>query len=139
MLQATNCHAGFTVRILTQDKDAWNVDGSSGAKPPAEFNESSWMHFWKCVTNQVDGARFCAYKGCANRPQHGGHVWIPGHTFKYTKVCWVVPICKECNDCNNKSRRQSFYPNKNSKLRAGSYVVMVNFTSNMENAKRRFH
>ena len=115
---------------LQQDLDAWNVDGSSADKPPG----GSWIGFWEQSTGRTRGK--CAFSDCRNPAEDGGHVWIRGHSSVPRKVCWIVPICKGCNDCENPARMQNAEGN-HSRLRAGSWVMRTKFTDEMANSDRR--
>ena len=59
---------------LRQELHAWNIDGSSVNKPEV----GSWIKFWEhssgCTRTR------CAYSDCPKQAEHGGHVWIKGHS-----------------------------------------------------------
>ena len=101
----------------------WNVDGSSDAVSLSGFHARDY--------EVATGLRplLCAFEGCNNRPQVGGHVWLPG---KYSGV-YIVPICRPCNDPDNKAR----WMGGGSRVRAGATLMKVQKTRGMCNAVRR--
>ena len=101
----------------------WNVDGSSDAVPASGFHARDY----EMATNLRP--QLCAYEGCNNRPQVGGHVWLPG---KYSGV-YIVPICRPCNDPDNEAR----WTEGRSRVRAGATLMKVDKTDGMRNAVRR--
>ena len=110
--------------VLDKDKRAWNVDGSTSDRPPSPF--SSWIKYWEGVTQRKRG--FCSYKYCHNEADVGGHIWIARHRV------FLAPICGNCNDWENESRRQG----GGSCLKAGTAVVKVRVTNDMMTAERRY-
>jgi len=106
---------------------AWNMDGSSSAKPPTT---KTWIREYEVGTGSVLSA--CAFEGCERRAAHGGHVWIRGVSDE--RKCWIAPICAECNDPKTDERRQG----GNSRLRANIYVLRTDVTDDMRNAMRRY-
>ena len=115
---------------LTDDLPGWNMDGSSTDK----LASGSWIKHWE-EKSQLPRWR-CAYKDCDNPGEHGGHVWIKGHSSRANGV-WIVPICKSCNYCENRKRRQCVDGN-HSEIRKGAVVVRTEFTGDMATAERRF-
>jgi len=116
---------------LQRDLHAWNVDGSSANKPVS----GSWIKHWEYSTGKRRGT--CAYRDCLKPAVHGGHVWITGgHSSVARKVCWIVPICKECNSCRNPDRMQSSMGN-HPYIRDGTVIVKTDFTPEMATAYRR--
>ena len=120
-----------TVFRLQQDLHAWNIDGSSVNKPEV----GSWIKFWEDSTGRSRSQ--CAYSDCPKQAEHGGHVWITGgHSSMQREICWIVPICAECNSPLNVKRMQNSEGN-HSRIRAGCLVVKTKYTSEMRTAQRR--
>ena len=115
---------------LTDDLPGWNMDGSSTDK----LASGSWIKHWE-EKSQLPRWR-CAYKDCDKPGEHGGHVWIRGHSSRANGV-WIVPICKSCNYCENLNRRQCVDGN-HSEIRKGAVVVRTEYTGDMATAERRF-
>ena len=115
---------------LTDDLPGWNMDGSSTDK----LASGSWIKHWE-EKSQLPRWR-CAYKDCDKPGEHGGHVWIRGHSSRANGV-WIVPICKSCNYCENLKRRQCVDGN-HSEIRKGAVVVRTEYTGDMATAERRF-
>ena len=113
------------VSCVQQELDTWNIDGSSVNKPGV----GSWIKFWEQSTGRPRGR--CAYSDCPKLAEHGGHVWIKGK-----QICWIVPICAECNSPLNERRMQNSEGN-HSRLRVGSLVVKTKYTFEMRTAQRR--
>ena len=106
---------------LTESVEAWNVDGSSDARPRG----GSWLQTAETETGRRRGR--CSFAGCCNGAQVGGHVWIRG------EGCFVAPICRSCNRCDNPSRMQG----AGARLRGHIDVVRAEVTWGMRNAPRR--
>eukprot|EP01052_Picozoa_sp_SAG31_P048075 SAG31_NODE_9893_length_1215_cov_1.122760_1_plen_212_part_10 len=102
---------------------AWNVDGSASDKI-----ETSWIRFWEELTKKKRS--ICSYEGCNWPANHGGHVWI-----RYRGV-HIVPICAQCNDCNNPERMQAKDAN-HSRLRCGILAIQIMATDDIRNSDRR--
>ena len=117
---------------LQQELHAWNIDGSSVNKPEV----GSWIKFWEHSTGRSRSRTRCAFSDCPKQAEHGGHVWIVGHSSMPRGFCWIVPICAECNSCRNPDRMQNSVGN-HPRLRVGTFVVKTAFTSQMKSAERR--
>ena len=113
----------LTVVRLTEDRNAWNVDGSSDAVSVS----GSHGRDHEDATGVRPGV--CAYKGCSNRAEVGGHLWLPGRGFGV----FVAPICRPCNDPDNKAR----WMGGGSRVPAGLLLTKVQKTSGMRQAMRR--
>jgi len=109
--------------VLDEPWNGWNVDGSSDAVPVSGFH----VRDYEVATGLRP--RLCAFEGCNNRPQVGGHVWLPG---KRSGV-YIVPICRPCNDPDNEAR----WTEGRSRIRAGATLMKVAKTAGMRNAVRR--
>ena len=119
------------VSCVQQELDTWNIDGSSVNKPGV----GSWIKFWEQSTGRPRGR--CAYSDCPKQAEHGGHVWITGgYSSVPREICWIVPICAECNSPLNERRMQNSEGN-HSRLRVGSLVVKTKYTFEMRTAQRR--
>ena len=119
------------VSCVQQELDTWNIDGSSVNKPGV----GSWIKFWEQSTGRPRGR--CAYSDCPKQAEHGGHVWITGgYSSVPREICWIVPICAECNSSLNERRMQNSEGN-HSRLRVGSLVVKTKYTFEMRTAQRR--
>ena len=119
------------VFCVQQELDTWNIDGSSVNKPGV----GSWIKFWEQSTGRPRGR--CAYSDCPKQAEHGGHVWITGgYSSVPGEICWIVPICAECNSSLNERRMQNSEGN-HSRLRVGSLVVKTKYTFEMRTAQRR--
>ena len=119
------------VSCVQQELDTWNIDGSSVNKPGV----GSWIKFWEQSTGRPRGR--CAYSDCPKQAEHGGHVWITGgYSSVPLEICWIVPICAECNSPLNERRMQNSEGN-HSRLRVGSLVVKTKYTFEMRTAQRR--
>ena len=119
------------VFCVQQELNTWNIDGSSVNKPGV----GSWIKFWEQSTGRPRGQ--CAYSNCPKLAEHGGHVWITGgHSSMPREICWIVPICAECNSPLNNKRMQNSEGN-HSRLRVGSLVVKTKYTFEMRTAQRR--
>ena len=114
---------------LQQDLHAWNVDGSSTDQLP----QTSWIKYWEKMSGL--GRRRCAFSDCDRGAEHGGHVWIQGHSSQKRGV-WIAPICKQCNYCENLNRQRDAH-GQHSFLRKGTVVVRTPYTPDMANAERR--
>lgn len=112
---------GRGIFLLRDDMLAWNVDGSSSHR----YEDISWIRIWEVETGQRRGR--CCYSDCPMPAQIGGHIWICRHGV------FIAPICRACNDAQNPRRMQ----NSQSTLRAGSIVVMSEYTEDMASAQRR--
>lgn len=106
---------------LTESVEAWNVDGSSDACP----RRGSWIQAVESATGRRRGK--CSFADCPNRAEVGGHVWIRN------TGCFIAPICKPCNRCDNLSRMQG----SGSRLRRNIEVMETEMTWGMRNAPRR--
>lgn len=115
---------------LQQELHAWNIDGSSVNKPEV----GSWIRFWEHSTGR--SRTRCAFSDCPKQAEHGGHVWIKGHSSVSRGICWVVTICAKCNSCRNPDRMQNSVGN-HSRLRVGSFAVRTAYTSQMASTERR--
>jgi hypothetical protein len=119
------------VSCVQQELDTWNIDGSSVNKPGV----GSWIKFWEQSTGRPRGR--CAYSDCPKQAEHGGHVWMTGgYSSVPREICWIVPICAECNSSLNERRMQNSEGN-HSRLRVGSLVVKTKYTFEMRTAQRR--
>ena len=114
---------------LQKDVHAWNIDGSSADKPI----DTSWIKYWESCSGL--GRRRCAFLGCDRDAEHGGHVWIMGHSSRKRGV-WIVPLCRKCNYCDN-AHRQMDANGDHSFLRQGTVVVRTEYTEDMAHAPRR--
>lgn len=114
---------------LQQDLHAWNIDGSSTDR----LQYSSWIKHWEDRSEKKRGK--CAFKDCERKAEHGGHVWIKGHTSRKAGV-WIAPICKSCNYCENLTRMRDAN-GQHSFLGKGTVVVRTKYTEDMANAARR--
>ena len=114
---------------LQQDLQAWNIDGSSSDK----LHKTSWIKYWEKMSGS--GRRRCAFSDCNSNAEHGGHIWIKGHSSQKCGV-WIVPICKKCNYCENVYRQRDAQ-GQHSSLRQGTVVVRTKYTPDMASAERR--
>lgn len=115
---------------LQQDLHAWNVDGSS----TDQLRYTSWMKYWEKMSG-LGRRRRCAFSDCYRDAEHGGHLWIKGHTSQ-TRGVWIAPICKQCNYYEN-PKRQWDARGQHSFVRKGTVVVRTKYTPDMANAERR--
>ena len=114
---------------LQQDLQAWNVDGSS----TDQLQNTSWIKYWEEMSGFCRSR--CAFSDCDRDAEHGGHVWIKGHTTQ-TGGVWITPICKQCNYCDNPMRQRDAH-GQHSTVRKGTVVVRTEYTPDMANAERR--
>lgn len=109
------------VVYLTEPHEAWNVDGSSDARAEG----GSWIKAAKEATGRRRGR--CSFAGCHNLAEVGGHVWIR------KMGCFIAPICKPCNSCDNQTRMQG----ARARLRQKIEVTETEMTEGMRNVRRR--
>jgi hypothetical protein len=64
-------------------------------------DEGSWKEFWE----QKKGVKFsfCSCKSCLNKAEVGAHVIKTGSV---SKDWYIVPLCKKCNNTNEKNEFQ---------------------------------
>lgn len=106
--------------------EAWNVDGSSSAKPPS-FRGDTWLA-WTC-RETGRGPGNCAYAGCERRAQVGGHIWVKGNGV------YVAPICRPCNSPDNIFRMQG----AGAMIKAQKLLTACEYTDDMARMPRRFY
>jgi hypothetical protein len=75
-----------------------NVPGTAGQVSPYPYQNLSWLEYWERKLGRK--AHLCGVCGCYRRAEHGGHVkrcdvW-------YDQDIYIVPLCAECNNPNNK-------------------------------------
>lgn len=109
------------VVYLTEPVEAWNIDGSSDA----QAESGSWIKDAEEATGRRRGR--CSFAGCPNLAQVGGHVWIR------QMGCFIAPICKPCNSCDNQSR----YQGAGARLRQNIEVMETEVTEGMRHVERR--
>jgi hypothetical protein len=114
---------------LQQDLQAWNIDGSSSDK----LHKTSWIKHWEKMSGS--GRMWCAFSVCNSNAEHGGHIWIKGHSSRKRGV-WIVPICKKCNYCENVIRQRNAQ-GQHSSLRQGTVVFRTKYTPDMASTERR--
>lgn len=106
---------------LTEPVEAWNIDGSSDA----QAESGSWIKDAEEATGRRRGR--CSFEGCPNVAQVGGHVWVR------QMGCFIAPICKSCNSCDNQSR----YQGAGAQLRRNIEILETDITDGMQNVDRR--
>ena len=109
------------VLILKETFSAWNYDGSSDAVAQS----GSWLRDAEEATGRKRGR--CSFDGCGRQAEVGGHV----HMARIG--CVIAPICRECNNPNNQSRRMG----AGARLRKNIEVTRSDVTEGMRNAVRR--
>lgn len=67
----------------------------------------------------------CGILDCTNKAEEGGHVWLRPGARSLTQFCFIMPICKECNNSEklNKSHK---------KIKKGVILVARNKKQGME-------
>ena len=115
---------------LDEDSPAWNIDGSSGEKPPSG---RFWISEWEHVTGHQKGLCSFTNPPCKNPATDGGHLWLSYPIITPKGQCFVAPICRGCNYEKNDKRKQD----GGSKLRKGTLLILAPYTEAMRTTERR--
>jgi hypothetical protein len=86
-------------KVIINSAKATNVSGSESDR------RSSWIAYWTEMTGRNAGT--CAYFGCSNQADVGGHLFLARYSREYT---YIAPICYSCN--NQKDQDREYYDMK---------------------------
>ena len=81
--------------FIVDDKYDYQV---RNVRKSSEVDRGNMTDFWN-RSIELDKHK-CGIVGCDNAAVEGGHVWLRPGERRLDTFCFIMPICKTCNNCN---------------------------------------